>query len=91
MMVALSSRSAWSISALSLTLIFKLSLRKVKMILPPQNLPNLNHRFDWNLSCLRGDLMRAKRVVVNVTLPFLLIGMFILSDKTMQVVKSRCW
>ena len=28
MMVALSSRSAWSISALSLTLIFKLSLSK---------------------------------------------------------------
>ena len=40
MMVALSSRSAWSISALSRTLIFKLSLRKVKMILPPQNLPS---------------------------------------------------
>ena len=87
MMVALSSRSAWSISALSLTLIFKLSLRKVKMILPPQYL----HRFDWNLSCLRGDLMRAKRVVVNVTLPFLLIGMFILIDTTMQVVKLGCW
>ena len=45
-----------------------------------------------NDSCLgEKDLIRAKRVVVNVTLPFLLIGMFILIDTTMQVVKLGCW
>ena len=92
MMVALSSRSAWSISALSLTLIFKLSLRKLKMInIAQYSNWFISHWFDWNLSCLRRNLMRAKRVVVNVTLPFLLIGMFILIDTTMQVVKLGCW
>ena len=71
MMVALSSRSAWSISALSLTLIFKLSLNKG---------PGLRWRSIKNL-------IKANKVVVNDTLPSLSIGMFILQHNQGQSLK----
>ena len=42
---------------------------------------SVSHWFVLNDSCLgEKDLIRAKRVVVKVTLPFLLIGMFILKQ-----------